>query len=270
MTPKERDASAIVLKAMAHPQRLRVRDFLHSWIVRGALSSTQAREMGIWARRSIGKPSALLMRQGKSIGRSCRKLSMTEGLAVNLPCCTAFSPFRAVSGGWMVGDDVCRPVLTCALHGIMIRTPDLDVSGQLSLEHNPPVGRFSCEEADMRKLTDIDILKTVAEYRLLTLPQITLLHFPSRQVARRRLRQMKLDGLVALAPHGLGGNRGRTVLVVGQFDNHASAVERFLFCPQQCAQPCSAFPDFNFERRQKDDWPSVFDFPYRTHHVFPP
>lgn len=66
----------------------------------------------------------------------------------------------------------------------------------------------------MRKLTDIDILRTVAEYRLLTLPQITLLHFPSRQVTRRRLRQMKLDGLVALVPHGLNGSRGRPESVV--------------------------------------------------------
>ena len=60
-----------------------------------------------------------------------------------------------------------------------------------------------------RKQNDLEILKTLAEYRLLTLSQLTVLQFSGKQVASRRLAQMANQGFVETIQRGLGQGRGR-------------------------------------------------------------
>ena len=60
-----------------------------------------------------------------------------------------------------------------------------------------------------RKKSDEDLLRTLAEYRLLDLSQITALHFSSKQVATKRLNQLMAEGFVAAVQRSYGRSRGR-------------------------------------------------------------
>lgn len=60
-----------------------------------------------------------------------------------------------------------------------------------------------------RKNSDLQLLKTLAEHRLLSVPQVTVLHFKSKQIAWRRLRQLSEQGWVETLARGLGRSRGR-------------------------------------------------------------
>lgn len=68
--------------------------------------------------------------------------------------------------------------------------------------------------SELTRHSDISILQTVAEYRVLTVAQIVTLLFSSRQVAGRRLRRMKEKGLLSLSPRSLSGARGRPENVI--------------------------------------------------------
>ena len=56
---------------------------------------------------------------------------------------------------------------------------------------------------------DRSLLATIAEYRVLTTSQVTAIQHKSRQVVRRRLRQLEEAGVILSTPRGLGHSRGR-------------------------------------------------------------
>ena len=60
-----------------------------------------------------------------------------------------------------------------------------------------------------RKQNDLEILKTLAGYRILTQSQLTVLHFSGKQVASRRLAQMVDQGFVETIQRAKGRGRGR-------------------------------------------------------------
>ncbi|MBI4659765.1 MAG: replication-relaxation family protein [Verrucomicrobia bacterium] len=66
----------------------------------------------------------------------------------------------------------------------------------------------------MKKLDDIEILRTVAEYRVLTVEQLAELLFASAQMARRRLREMGSRSLIARSAGRISGLRGRPQALV--------------------------------------------------------
>lgn len=61
------------------------------------------------------------------------------------------------------------------------------------------------------KLTDknIRLLKLFLDYRILTVAQITALCFPSRQMARRKIREFTKAGLINFTTQGFGPSSGR-------------------------------------------------------------
>ena len=59
------------------------------------------------------------------------------------------------------------------------------------------------------KTADIATLKSLAEYRALTLPQLTALHFSGKKAAGRRLGQFVQENLVESIPRGPGRAPGR-------------------------------------------------------------
>ena len=56
---------------------------------------------------------------------------------------------------------------------------------------------------------DRRLLAIIAEHRVLTTRQVTAIQHKSRQVVRRRLRQLEETGVILTAPRGLGHSRGR-------------------------------------------------------------
>lgn len=56
---------------------------------------------------------------------------------------------------------------------------------------------------------DCEILKCIAEYRILTVSQIAAMFHKNRQVVRRRLRELEEKGLVEVASYEFGRGRGR-------------------------------------------------------------
>ncbi len=58
------------------------------------------------------------------------------------------------------------------------------------------------------------ILKTIAEYRLLTVRQLTILHYSKDQATNRQLRSMEDNGLIKRYPLACSGKRGRPINVV--------------------------------------------------------
>jgi DNA-binding transcriptional ArsR family regulator len=56
---------------------------------------------------------------------------------------------------------------------------------------------------------DRQLLAAIAEHRVLTTGQVTAILHKSRQVVRRRLRQLEETGIIVTAPRGLGHSRGR-------------------------------------------------------------
>lgn len=56
---------------------------------------------------------------------------------------------------------------------------------------------------------DRRLLATIAEHRILTTSQVTTIQHKSRQVVRRRLRQLEETGVIVTSPRGLGHSRGR-------------------------------------------------------------
>ena len=59
------------------------------------------------------------------------------------------------------------------------------------------------------KATDCDILKCLAEYRVLTVSQISAIFHKSPQVVRRRLHDLEEGGLVEVVGSEFGRGRGR-------------------------------------------------------------
>ena len=55
----------------------------------------------------------------------------------------------------------------------------------------------------------LDVLHTIAEYRVLTTAQLAILQFGSDQAARRRTRGLVDDGLVGVSNDRVGRDRGR-------------------------------------------------------------
>jgi len=56
---------------------------------------------------------------------------------------------------------------------------------------------------------DRQLLATIAEHRVLTTSQVTAIQHKSRQVVRRRFRQLEETGVIVTAPRELGHRRGR-------------------------------------------------------------
>ncbi len=71
---------------------------------------------------------------------------------------------------------------------------------------------------------DRRLLATIAEYRVLTTSQITAIQHKSRQVVRRRLRQLEETGVILTAPRGLGHSRGRPEKVVSLSQKGANRI----------------------------------------------
>jgi hypothetical protein len=65
------------------------------------------------------------------------------------------------------------------------------------------MGRFRLKEKD------VQVLLSLAQYRVLTTEQVTALHFRSLKVARRRLHQLHEESLVAEKHRGYGRKCGR-------------------------------------------------------------
>jgi DNA-binding transcriptional ArsR family regulator len=59
------------------------------------------------------------------------------------------------------------------------------------------------------KTTDCNILEYLAEYRVLTVSQVAAIFHKSRQVVRRRLRDLEEGGLVEVVGSEFGRGRGR-------------------------------------------------------------
>jgi len=62
---------------------------------------------------------------------------------------------------------------------------------------------------------DCNILKTIAEYRILTPAQITTFYQKSRQVVWRRLRTLEKEGLIQAIRYEFGRGRGRPESLLG-------------------------------------------------------
>jgi hypothetical protein len=56
---------------------------------------------------------------------------------------------------------------------------------------------------------DRAVLAMIAEYRVLSITQFTILQRKSKQVVRRRSRMLQEEGLIQTATQGFGGSRGR-------------------------------------------------------------
>ncbi len=56
---------------------------------------------------------------------------------------------------------------------------------------------------------DADLLETIEDYRILTVPQVAYLHSRTQQMARRRLHALRRAGLVGAVPLRGGGKKGR-------------------------------------------------------------
>ena len=59
------------------------------------------------------------------------------------------------------------------------------------------------------KTKDVELLKMVSEFRVLTIPQITALCFSREKVAQRRIKQLESEGLIENRLKRLGKSKGR-------------------------------------------------------------
>jgi predicted ArsR family transcriptional regulator len=59
------------------------------------------------------------------------------------------------------------------------------------------------------KAADCNVLKCIAEHRVLTVSQIAAIFHKSRQVTRRRLHDLEEGGLIEVVGSELGRGRGR-------------------------------------------------------------
>jgi len=65
----------------------------------------------------------------------------------------------------------------------------------------------------MRK-NDIEILKIIHDYGILSLTQLSSLCFPSRQMARRKIRELSKRGLIEIMYQYLGKSTGRPEQII--------------------------------------------------------
>ena len=61
---------------------------------------------------------------------------------------------------------------------------------------------------------DMEVLKSLARHRLLSIPQMAALHFSSLQMARRKRKELEGQGLVKMIRRGYGRSGGRPELLV--------------------------------------------------------
>jgi len=71
---------------------------------------------------------------------------------------------------------------------------------------------------------DRQLLATIAEHRVLTASQVTAIQNKSRQVVRRRLRQLEETGVIVTAPRGMGHRRGRPEKMVSLTQEGANRI----------------------------------------------
>ena len=62
---------------------------------------------------------------------------------------------------------------------------------------------------NQRSKKDILVLKSLAEYRILSVRQMAALHFSSLQMARRKRRELEEKGLIEIIHRGFGKSGGR-------------------------------------------------------------
>ena len=58
-------------------------------------------------------------------------------------------------------------------------------------------------------LNDHDLLLSIANYKILTVKQLSIISQRSCQVIRRRMRALAKEGVIATRMEGYGGGRGR-------------------------------------------------------------
>jgi DNA-binding PadR family transcriptional regulator len=69
---------------------------------------------------------------------------------------------------------------------------------------------------------DRQLLAAIAEYRVLTVSQITAIQHKSKQVVRRRLKMMEKAGLILSSTVGFGHSRGRPEKTIFLSENGAA------------------------------------------------
>ena len=72
---------------------------------------------------------------------------------------------------------------------------------------------------------DLNLLKLFLDYRIVSVPQISMLSFPSRQMARRKIRDLVKAGLVQISARGYGITAGRPENLISLTDKGIKLLE---------------------------------------------
>jgi len=79
------------------------------------------------------------------------------------------------------------------------------------------------------KLTikEVDLLKLLLDYRIISVAQLSYLYFPSRQMARRKNRELAKAGLIQISARGYGISAGRPENLISLTDSAVKLLEDY-------------------------------------------